>query len=397
MKTRYELNHLSEFTCLLGDCPQSCCCGPWDTPIDNKTFTRWQNEANAEFRSRLMASTKTDSGDPRMHILHRTDGGCCVHLDEQGMCGVRQRAGYDSIPENCQTYPHIRGESPDHSILSASLSCPAIADFVLPGAESKACFTIKGRPEQVPVDDNGVLGDAQIIWYLESIIQKTLSAYAYPLSIRLLSIAKLLADLRLQFHAGTMSEAFLRDRLEQNDTVLQQLQKETQSKNYEVNTNEAAKWWRTIHNAAINIMDDSSLRDIADLLVTDEEGNSVSNEIYYQRFTQLRDQALPALQKYNGVHKRYLEVNFVNNGFPCQPVQGYIAAFLQSVFPFAIVQYLGTLLINKGSDFSEHILIKNIYQTERFYSHSHDLAKQLTQQTEALEIDRYYFWFRELC
>lgn len=101
--------------------------------------------------------------------------------------------------------------------------------------------------------------------------------------------------------------------------------------------------------------------------------------------------------KYRPLLQRYLEVRFVNNGFPRFPyADNQVAAFLINIFPFILVNTLLWMRSESGTITDDEV-IDIIHRVERAIGHSSFTTDFLEQYEEFFHLDSYAASFLEIC
>ena len=168
MKTS-EPSYSARFECLAEKCPENCCM-EWDVDIDKKTADYYRSLSGA-FGDKLRRSMKREEEpeipeevlkdselsaieDPSEKVedevpddglfsglredTFRLDGIRCPFLQEDGLCEIRIRLGYENTPYTCREHPVNTEEYETFAETSPSVSCPAVAKLVLETPVSNA-------------------------------------------------------------------------------------------------------------------------------------------------------------------------------------------------------------------------------------------------------------------
>ncbi len=162
MKTS-EPSYSAKFECLAEKCPESCCI-EWDVDIDKKTadyyrsvqgafgdkLRDWMRKENELSLSEevLQDSELSAISDPsdleedevpddglfsglREETFRLNEEARCPFLQDDGLCEIRIRLGYENTPYTCREHPFNTEEYETFSETSPSVSCPAVARLVL--------------------------------------------------------------------------------------------------------------------------------------------------------------------------------------------------------------------------------------------------------------------------
>lgn len=110
---------VSEFNCLQGDCPDTCCKG-WSMQLDDKTFEKYKG-------TELEDSVAYDGQNDEIRVMKRDpETDYCVKFTD-GICSVHAEQGSQMIGDACNFYPRVTRKLGDEHIMTATLSCPEIA------------------------------------------------------------------------------------------------------------------------------------------------------------------------------------------------------------------------------------------------------------------------------
>ncbi|MCQ2486805.1 MAG: flagellin lysine-N-methylase [Clostridia bacterium] len=117
-------NYYTDFSCIAGECTETCCAG-WEVDLDEEALFYYQNIAPAPFGDVI-----------RSHIAETPDGGYCFPLRENGrcpflnddnLCDIIINLGETRICRTCTEHPRFVVEVDDFTQLDLSLSCPEAA------------------------------------------------------------------------------------------------------------------------------------------------------------------------------------------------------------------------------------------------------------------------------
>ncbi len=116
---KYYPSYYNAFSCLAGECPDSCC-RKWEIVIDNDTFNKYQ-QINTDFGDKIRSEiTKDEEGD----CCFRLRDGNCPFLNTDGLCDIHINLGEEYTSEICRNHPRFTEEYDGFSEISLSLSCP---------------------------------------------------------------------------------------------------------------------------------------------------------------------------------------------------------------------------------------------------------------------------------
>ena len=140
MKNYYP-DYLTEFQCLKGDCPDSCC-QLWEIEVDPETEKRYRT-VPGELGKRLnQVLRKTEDG-----AVLTLEKGRCPMWREDGLCRIQAELGHDALCSVCRTYPRFTQDYGRFRELGLELSCPAAAERILSGSYAMVEETTDEQPE----------------------------------------------------------------------------------------------------------------------------------------------------------------------------------------------------------------------------------------------------------
>ncbi len=111
--------YYNKFRCIAGACPDTCC-RDWELDIDDETYYRYQvvpGKLGEKIRSLIR-----EEGGYRYFPLR--EDGFCPFYDDDGLCSLIRKLGYDALCQACDEYPRYFGCCGDYEQRDLSLSCP---------------------------------------------------------------------------------------------------------------------------------------------------------------------------------------------------------------------------------------------------------------------------------
>ena len=137
----------SEFRCLAGSCPDTCCAG-WEIVVDDASAERFC-AMEGELGQRMQQALCTVDGEAQ---LRRRADGRCVLLNEQNLCDLYAACGEESLCRTCCLHPRFVADFGARREIMAGLSCPAwIETYLL--REEKVVFTTEETDEPIGYTD----------------------------------------------------------------------------------------------------------------------------------------------------------------------------------------------------------------------------------------------------
>jgi hypothetical protein len=127
----------TEFRCLAGDCPETCCYG-WRIIVDEQTRQKMLSAGG--FKGWCL---KRSLGGPDKNYINHDFGSCIFH-GLSGLCIIQKRIGEEYMPEICRRFPREMRNYGLFGLKNVDLSCIAV---------SRALLYREGRPCLVETDE----------------------------------------------------------------------------------------------------------------------------------------------------------------------------------------------------------------------------------------------------
>ena len=112
----------NKFKCTADKCKQTCCEG-WDINIDEKTYSKWNEDKLESYLSNTLCKNNDE------YIIRKDIKESCPFLDEKGLCKIVKVHGDDYISETCRTFPRIINDK-DIKEYSLSCACPEVVELI---------------------------------------------------------------------------------------------------------------------------------------------------------------------------------------------------------------------------------------------------------------------------
>jgi len=127
--------YASCFSCIGGDCEDTCCAG-WGITLDKDTFLRYQSSFDPVLRPlftrHVKRYSKSKSNEDHGHIeLRKDDCKSCPLLDDRKLCLIHERLGEKALSDTCSHYPRTVHRFGDLHQMTLDLSCPEAARLAL--------------------------------------------------------------------------------------------------------------------------------------------------------------------------------------------------------------------------------------------------------------------------
>ncbi len=124
----FSIDRISEFKCIGSECPDTCCAG-WDNiPIDHETY-RYYQTVPGSIGSELRTNIACKEGDYPCFIMN--EKGRCPFLNSENLCRLVLTIGEDKLCFTCDTYPRKKEVIGDVVFSWLSISCPEAAKKLL--------------------------------------------------------------------------------------------------------------------------------------------------------------------------------------------------------------------------------------------------------------------------
>lgn len=129
-------DYYSNFHCLAGACPHSCCIG-WEVVIDPETAADYQKQPGP-LGEELRRSMREEDGEI-CFALAAADR--CPFLDSENLCRIHRRLGPEHTSRVCREHPRFLEDYGTLQEISLCASCPA-ANRLLLGSKASLTFQV---------------------------------------------------------------------------------------------------------------------------------------------------------------------------------------------------------------------------------------------------------------
>lgn len=142
-------DYVLDFTCIGGDCPDSCCTG-WDIDIDKKTFKAYKKLKIDDplYRNRECSSKDIDYGRIAVDREHR-----CPFLNHKNLCRIYEQYGEQALSNICYSFPRIYNSLNKRFELSLHMSCPEAARLLVQHEKPLSFREVTINPEKYVIYD----------------------------------------------------------------------------------------------------------------------------------------------------------------------------------------------------------------------------------------------------
>ncbi len=122
----YYIDLYTEFSCLAGDCPATCCAG-WKIVVDEEAVQRFSLLENEILKNDIFSHIQKKEGEYRFQNM--PDGRCSM-LDEDGLCRIQRNLEEKDLCHTCRKFPRLSGIVNRQMWLSMAASCPVVAKYL---------------------------------------------------------------------------------------------------------------------------------------------------------------------------------------------------------------------------------------------------------------------------
>ena len=117
--------YYSQFHCLAGACPDSCC-KEWEVDVDDLSARRYRT-LPGPLGDRLRQVLQ-DTPDGTVMTI---ENGRCPMWQPDGLCRIQAQLGHDALCQICRQFPRLHHHYGDFEELGLELSCPEAARLIL--------------------------------------------------------------------------------------------------------------------------------------------------------------------------------------------------------------------------------------------------------------------------
>ena len=118
-------DYFDSFSCIAGDCPDSCCIG-WQV-IPDREHLNFYSTLEGSLGEEIRNGIVDIDGEPSFALC---DGRCCM-LREDGLCKIQYALGEEALSQICGFYPRFETELGLIREQGLSISCPEVARMIL--------------------------------------------------------------------------------------------------------------------------------------------------------------------------------------------------------------------------------------------------------------------------
>ena len=384
-----QLSILNDFCCIADQCPQTCCRDSID--VDSSTLAKWHDLDSSKIQTRMLDALNTSDNRVTLNV---DENRLCSLLDS-GLCAIQKELGHDYLPEICRQFPRITVGRQSHPVASAYMSCPEIARLVVSIGHDEPVFdgnlftleTVSSlrtdalRAEKLLqrflllVLGTTTVTPAEAIYLVGHILSQMVSSATLPQAIHTLETLCFEPD-SLQEHIARQRKRF------RNRQLLLKKQK-------------AGEMWWLVTSTCRALHDKDYLSQWRTVFpgIEPHVQQMPDPVSFYTSVSKLKNSANLIPETIQQGLDRYLQVKFVNHGFPmaCHASE-LVLTYLDCVVGFSQVMLLLWL---SGTDrpLQEEDLVRAIYRVERGLVHNDQLRSRLLQYASQPDMDGYILSF----
>ena len=133
-----------EFTCKCGECRYTCC-GDWRIDFSNEEYEKIIRKR--KFGKDVESYFKDKENSKNEKTINLDKNGKCPFLDEQGLCGIQKKYGFDYLSETCKFYPRLLSKFKNIFEASLSTGCEKVLELLFEKKEGISLIE-----ENIPVN-----------------------------------------------------------------------------------------------------------------------------------------------------------------------------------------------------------------------------------------------------
>lgn len=161
-----EINFYSDFNCIMGECPNTCCRN-WVIMVDDDTYGNYLMEPG--LKGIRLRNGIEKHGDA---VTIKKKKGTCPFFSSDGKCGLQLKGDVKFMPEVCKVFPRYRVNYGPFAEECLFLSCPEAARLFVEGIDEFSFVTVNkdiDYAKWVTNDDEEYLSD--VLKYREDIFE----------------------------------------------------------------------------------------------------------------------------------------------------------------------------------------------------------------------------------
>lgn len=122
----YYIDLYTDFSCLAGACPSTCCSG-WKIIIDAEAMQRFSSMENQSLKEDIFSHIQERNGE---YCFQNEADGRCSMLDDDGLCRIQRNLTEKDLCNTCRKFPRLSRKVENRLWLSMAASCPVVAGYL---------------------------------------------------------------------------------------------------------------------------------------------------------------------------------------------------------------------------------------------------------------------------
>lgn len=125
---KYLISDLySDYECIGGECPETCC-GGWTIIVDESSYEKY---CNLEEPDKSWVMNKIQKEDDSYQMILDEETKMCQFLNQEGWCLLYRNISPDMLCNTCKNFPRKAHIYYDLYALTASIACPVVARNII--------------------------------------------------------------------------------------------------------------------------------------------------------------------------------------------------------------------------------------------------------------------------
>lgn len=122
---KYTPSYYDRFSCLAGECPDTCCAA-WEITAEDELIKKLE-ALGTDFSAEVLGKMKINDDGEHIFAL---ENGRCPFLNADNLCDIHIKIGEEYTCGVCRQHPRFIEEYDGFTEIALSLSCPAAADII---------------------------------------------------------------------------------------------------------------------------------------------------------------------------------------------------------------------------------------------------------------------------
>ncbi|MBP5606632.1 MAG: flagellin lysine-N-methylase [Ruminiclostridium sp.] len=149
----------SQFHCIGGDCPDSCCLG-WRINWMEDEYDKLSKAGKSEELERLINDSLVETDDKYQskkvyEVVFSSDGYCPIMDRKTGLCMIQRELGEEYLGVVCTTYPRLYFRKNDVTMRQLQFSCAHVVQLLMSIPDAAKLETVVAH-DQKNIDDRAL-------------------------------------------------------------------------------------------------------------------------------------------------------------------------------------------------------------------------------------------------